>query len=332
MLDVLSDYALQLAGQFDDPRKRLFLGYLACAAIIAFGWYKWRGASHRAAASAVFNRKVWTSPSALADAAVFAINQALTLLLAPALLAKLTVASAVYHALAGLAGTPGVLASAPPALAAALFTLALFLLDDWSRFQLHKWMHDIPWLWSFHQVHHSARTMSPLTVYRVHPVESVLYILRSSLVQGLCTAVFVFLFGNQLSLVSVLGASVFLFAFNALGSNLRHSHVRIAYWPALEQLLISPFQHQLHHSSARRHHNRNYGAVLAIWDRACGTLQTSAGQARPRFGTRRRPRDDEHSLRRLYWQPLLESGRLLRQRWRRSPLAHPFSAFRNRNP
>ena len=63
--------------------------------------------------------------------------------------------------------------------------------------------------------------------------------------------------------------------FNTAGSNLRHSHIGIRYWPWLEYILISPAQHQLHHSIDISHHDKNFGAALAIWDYIFGSLHHS---------------------------------------------------------
>ena len=59
------------------------------------------------------------------------------------------------------------------------------------------------------------------------------------------------------------------------GSNLRHSHINIKYWKWLEYIFISPAQHQLHHSIAQEHYDKNFGAALAIWDWLFGSLHLS---------------------------------------------------------
>ena len=53
---------------------------------------------------------------------------------------------------------------------------------------------------------------------------------------------------------------------------LRHSHIPIRYGRALEHILISPMQHQVHHSSDPRHHDKNFGEIFAFWDWMFGTL------------------------------------------------------------
>lgn len=62
------------------------------------------------------------------------------------------------------------------------FTLCHFLLDDLSKYLVHRALYRWPVLWAFHKVHHSAITLTPLTVYRTHPLEAVLFSLRGSAV------------------------------------------------------------------------------------------------------------------------------------------------------
>ena len=40
----------------------------------------------------------------------------------------------------------------------------------------------------------------------------------------------------------------------------------------LGRVMITPYLHRVHHSTQRVEHDRNYGAVLSIWDRLFGTL------------------------------------------------------------
>jgi sterol desaturase/sphingolipid hydroxylase (fatty acid hydroxylase superfamily) len=90
--------------------------------------------------------------------------------------------------------------------------------------------------------------------------------------------VFFYLFRDTFGSVEVLGINALGFAFNALGANLRHSHVYLSYGPGLERWLISPAQHHLHHARAARYHNKNFGSCLAIWDRLAGTLSLAEGR------------------------------------------------------
>ena len=167
---------------------------------------------------------------------------------------------------------------------AVLYTLALFLVSDASRYGVHRLSHGVPLLWKFHRVHHSATSLTPLTLYRMHPVEIVLQETRRVLAIGLTTGVFLYLFGKNLNGYDVLGVNLFGFLFNLFGANLRHSNTWLSYGRWVEHLFISPAQHQVHHSIDPAHHHKNYGSALAIWDWLCGTLHLAPTRSRLQYG------------------------------------------------
>ena len=136
-------------------------------------------------------------------------------------------------------------------------------------------MHKIPFLWAFHQVHHSAEVITPLTHHRIHPFESWLYDMRGALVTGVVAGGFYWLFRGAVSDYTLLGVPALGFVCNVTTGNLRHSHVWLRFPSAVERWLISPAQHQLHHSLEPVHHGSNYGTWLAIWDRVFGVLIVS---------------------------------------------------------
>lgn len=149
-----------------------------------------------------------------------------------------------------------------------LFSTVFFIIEDLSRFCLHFCMHRFDSLWFFHRTHHSATILTPLTLFRVHPIEHILYFARSLIVFGLVSGVFVWLFSQRLTGLQILGVDMFGFLFNFAAANLRHSHIWISFG-RLEKIFISPAQHQLHHSVGNS--NSNLGSVLSIWDGMLGT-------------------------------------------------------------
>ncbi len=321
--ELLADWA----GQFLDPGKRLFWGYLGTAFLIALIWMVLLGRERPVSACRkLLARDLWCSASARADYAVFLINTVLLGSIVPRLLGHAAVAVFCFSLLHDLFdGRASLLPDAPAWTIAAGFTLVLFVADDLARYVVHRLMHAVPLLWAFHKVHHSATRLNPLTVLRTHPVEGILFVLRGALVQGLCIGIFVYGFGDRVSLVMVLGANAFKFVFNALGANLRHSEVPIRYWPWLENFLLSPVQHQIHHSEDPRHHDRNFGVVLACWDRLFGTHCHSEPNQELRYGLGPAAAEP-HSLYALYLLPFREGAgvihRAMIRGWRR-PLPSP---------
>ena len=155
---------------------------------------------------------------------------------------------------------------------AIIYAVCFFVVNDFSRFYIHYLLHKIPFLWEFHKVHHSAEIMSPITLYRSHPVEAVLNQLRGILISGLVTGIFLWISPYQLPAYMVWGVHFGTFIFNLLGANLRHSHVWWSFGPKLEKLFISPAQHQIHHSNKQEHYDKNMGSELAVWDYLFKTL------------------------------------------------------------
>lgn len=86
-------------------------------------------------------------------------------------------------------------------------------------------------------------------------------------------------------MIDLLGVNALVVAFMALGSNLRHSHVALAFPIWIERFISSPAQHQLHH--AQQTMNKNYGGALSLWDTLFGTLALSLQTKMSRFGLRR---------------------------------------------
>ena len=77
---------------------------------------------------------------------------------------------------------------------------------------------------------------------------------------------------GPVSVTSAFGMNIFACLFMLLGSNLRHTHLWIDYGPRLSRILISPAQHQIHHSADPRHFDKNIGFIFAFWDDLFGTL------------------------------------------------------------
>ena len=111
-----------------------------------------------------------------------------------------------------------------------VYMFILIAAIDFVSFGIHYMQHKIPFLWAFHKVHHSATVMHPITNYREHPVDNVLYIVGTGLVTGVLAGVSIFLFGGVFSPPTILGVSLLAFAFNFLAYNLRHSHIWLR-WP-----------------------------------------------------------------------------------------------------
>jgi sterol desaturase/sphingolipid hydroxylase (fatty acid hydroxylase superfamily) len=165
-----------------------------------------------------------------------------------------------------------------------LMTFILLAGADFSTYWVHRIHHESRVFWPFHSVHHSAEVMTPVTVYRKHPIYDLMGTVLRGVIMGIVQGVLAGLFLDDVTFVMVMGINAGYLVFNMVGANLRHSHVWLSYGRVIEHILISPAQHQIHHSLAPEHHNRNYGEVLAIWDWMFGTLYIPAKRMDIQFG------------------------------------------------
>lgn len=150
------------------------------------------------------------------------------------------------------------------------FTFIAFLLYDFGFTFLHFLYHRVPFLWKLHKVHHSADYLTPLTVARFHVGEYILQKVSEGLTMGLIFGVFYFILPTSIDLYKVFGLSLFAILFSSIGV-FRHSHIWISYgW--LNYIFSSPAMHQIHHSTEKRHIDKNFSQIFSFWDYLLGSL------------------------------------------------------------
>lgn len=283
-----------------NPHKRVYWIFLLSSVIIAVV-FLWLNPKKR---SVNLSKKLWLHPSALLDYGYFffiSIFKAVVIL--PIIIGAKEVALWVNNLLLNQYGFIQIQGFSY-AQVMIFFTLSLFIFSDFSRYWLHRFLHKVPWLWEFHKVHHSAKVLTPLTFYRVHPVESLLFGLRYSFIIGLVSGVFIYLFGAMISVYDILGVNAITFIFSFVGSNLRHSHIDIGFGMVIEHLIISPKQHQIHHS--KQHIDVNFGGFLALWDYIFSTLVLSKeANNRLKFGIKHNEIKKFNSFNQLIVSPFL---------------------------
>lgn len=268
------------------PTSRTYWPYLAVSLLVAVWlWRRERRSGARLPAHLdLFSAKTWLGRSAMNDYWLVLLNAMLfggllaSLASGRGLLATLLGEVAGAGAISGPGGQPA--AWAPVALA-----LWVFLADDFARYIAHWLEHRVPLLWEFHKVHHSAEAMNFVTAERHHPVSLALYALVIAPIVGGANAIFVWAFGGGLTPATLIGANAFWLCANMLASSLRHSPAWLSFGPRVERWLISPAQHQVHHSENPAHFDRNFGSSLAVWDRLFGTLHVTGPEREVRtFG------------------------------------------------
>jgi sterol desaturase/sphingolipid hydroxylase (fatty acid hydroxylase superfamily) len=126
----------------------------------------------------------------------------------------------------------------------------------------HRWSHEVPFLWGFHSIHHSAEHCDFLVHTRSHPVDIVfgrfcglvpMYVL------GLASPT-----GQSGSVVPVVVSLI-----GTVWGFFIHANLRRRFGP-LEWLVSTPAFHHWHHT-LHRPFNRNYASTLPWLDRIFAT-------------------------------------------------------------
>jgi sterol desaturase/sphingolipid hydroxylase (fatty acid hydroxylase superfamily) len=228
--------------------------------------------SPRLIAKALWPRRAVLGASGRADIGFFFLNTfSAGGLIGWGLLSQAAVAVWTAKALASLGPTPWPATGAGPAL---LASLAMFLAYELAYWIDHWLSHNVPALWEIHKVHHTAEALSPLTNFRVHPLETLKFYNIAALFTGAAAGALDHVFGSGHGRAALFGTDVLFLAFMFTIAHLHHSHVWIAFRGPWAKVLMSPAAHQIHHSTDPRHFGRNLGNALALWDWLFGTLYT----------------------------------------------------------
>jgi sterol desaturase/sphingolipid hydroxylase (fatty acid hydroxylase superfamily) len=132
-----------------------------------------------------------------------------------------------------------------------------FLLLDLLMYLWHKASHSFDCLWMFHKVHHNDPYLNISTAFRIHFLElAITHILK---------AILIIILGIEESMVLTSEALMTLFIM------FHHTNISFIGEKLLGHVIIVPYLHRTHHSTQRREHDSNYGAVLSLWDRLFGT-------------------------------------------------------------
>jgi len=114
--------------------------------------------------------------------------------------------------------------------------VAIMFLTDLVQYWLHRAFHRVPWLWKFHAVHHSARSMDWMAGARMHFLEIIV-------LRGVTVIPMVVLGFSETAMHSYI-LLVYLY------STFVHANIGWRF-PVLEQFLVTPRFHHWHHGIER---------------------------------------------------------------------------------
>ncbi len=136
--------------------------------------------------------------------------------------------------------------------------IVFFILKDFIEWNIHRLLHNTPWLWEFHKLHHSIEELDWIGNFRFHWGEVVVYKTLSYL-----PLVILGVDGSIILIIAVIGT---------LMQDLNHANLPFDYGP-LKYVINSPKMHVWHHDVVQ--HGRggqNFGIVLSVWDWLFGTV------------------------------------------------------------
>jgi sterol desaturase/sphingolipid hydroxylase (fatty acid hydroxylase superfamily) len=148
-----------------------------------------------------------------------------------------------------------------------IWTMFLCLiLVDFIYYWEHVIEHKVRILWSYHSIHHSSPIYNYTTAMRV------------SFIDSLITWVFylpLVIMGFHPYIVVLCFFLVLTYQFWL------HTEI-IGKLGWFEKIFMTPSQHRVHHGSDEIYLDKNFGALLSIWDRMFGTFQEE--KHRPNYG------------------------------------------------
>lgn len=133
----------------------------------------------------------------------------------------------------------------------------MFVVADFIQWNIHRLLHRVPFLWQFHQLHHSVKEMGFAAHLRFHWMETVVYktlqyIPLSMIGFGL----------DDFFIIHILALLI---------GHVNHANLSWDYGP-LKYILNNPKMHIWHHArTLPNKYGVNYGLSLSCWDYIFGT-------------------------------------------------------------
>ena len=152
-----------------------------------------------------------------------------------------------------------------------LFIIA-FVAKDFAGYWMHRWEHEINFLWNRHIIHHSSEEFNLSCALR----QSISEIFSIFALLMLPAA----LLGVPVEVIAVV-APLHLFA-----QFWYHTRV-IDKMGILEKFMVTPSHHRVHHAMNDEYLDKNYGQVFIIWDKMFGSFQEELPEVAPVYGVKK---------------------------------------------
>lgn len=153
----------------------------------------------------------------------------------------------------------------------AMYAIA-FVVVDFQGYWVHRWSHEINFLWNRHIIHHSSEEFNLSCALR-QTVSSFVNYFTFLLIPAA-------LLGIPGQVIAVIGPL----------------HLFLQYWYHtrligkmgwLEHLIVTPSHHRVHHAINAAYMDKNYGQIFILWDKWFGTFQEELPEEPPVYGVKR---------------------------------------------
>ena len=145
----------------------------------------------------------------------------------------------------------------------------IMLIADLTQYGTHRLFHAVPWLWRFHQIHHSSVALDWLAASRLHLVDIV--------VTRAVGFVPVYVLGFST------GPTYAYLVFVSFQAIFIHANVRFRFGP-LRWLLATPQFHHWHHAAESEAVDKNFAVHLPVIDWVFGTFYLPGERWPARYG------------------------------------------------
>jgi len=223
-------------------------------------------------------RKGWTT-----DLAHFAVSH----LLVQATVLLTLVPAAIFFRWAVSPALQHAVATQP----AWLQFMQILVIADLTQYTTHRLFHAVPWLWRFHQVHHSSACMDWLAASRLH--------LADIVVTRAVGFVPVYVLGFA---TAPTYAYLLFVSFQAIWI---HANVRFLFGP-LRYVLATPQYHHWHHAAEAAAVDKNFAVHLPVIDWMFGTYYLPGDRWPVRYGLEDDPVPEGYARQLVY--PFSRSG------------------------
>jgi sterol desaturase/sphingolipid hydroxylase (fatty acid hydroxylase superfamily) len=133
----------------------------------------------------------------------------------------------------------------------------VLVLSDLAQYWYHRLFHKVPFLWGFHAIHHSAKSMDWLAGSRMHFVEIIL--LRA------ITSLPLFTLGFSASVMQAYIGFIYIWS-SLLHANVGGNFNRLGHW------IATPRFHHWHHGLEREAFDVNFAIHFPFLDKLFGTF------------------------------------------------------------